>query len=256
MKKLLAAVTVALTLAITGVSAKVIATVNGYSITDKEANKLLKVMTKGKYKYSQLRPKDKQEIVKRLAIDKIVISTAKRSLSKKEKRNLIANAYLAKQAKGIKVSDKEARRVYNANKKFFKKKGKIQPFKKVKNTIKMQLKMRKVIDRLAKRNPKTFSKFRSNKDVFNFVANYAQKHLSRDEKNFVIANYWMAKKIKNVKVSDAEALKAYKQNKKYFKDKKGRTIPYKKVKRIIKMQLKQKKVIDRLMKNAKIKIKS
>ena len=251
MKKLIATAAVALSIAITGVSAKVIATVNGYSITEKEANRLLKVLTKGKVKYSQLKPNDKREIAKRLAIDKIVISTAKRSLSKKEKKFVLANAYLAKKIRGVKVSDKEAKRVYNANKKFFTKKGKLTPFRKVKNMIKIQLKQKKVIDRLAKKHKK---RFKSNQDVFNFVANYAKKHLTRDEQNFVLANAWMAKKIKNIKVSNAEVKKAYNQNKELFK-KNGKTVPFSKVKNIIKMQLKQKKVIDKLMKNAKIKLK-
>ena len=251
MKKLIATATVALTLAVTGISAKVIATVNGYSVTEKEANRLLKVLTKGKVKYSQLKPSDKKEIAKRLAIDKIVIANAKRGLSKKEKKFVLANAYLAKAIRGVKVSDKEAKRVYNANKKFFTKKGKLTPYRKVKNMIKVQLKQKKVIDRLARKYKK---RFKSNQDVFNFIADYANKHLTRNEKNFVLANAWMAKKTRGIKVSTAEARKAYNQNKRLFK-RKGKVVPFSKVKNIIKMQLKQKKVIDRLMRNAKIKLK-
>jgi len=254
MKKLMATAVVALSLAVTGISAKVVATVNGYTVTDKEANKLLKVLTNGKVKYSQLKTADKKEIAKRVAIDKIVVANAKRGLTKKEQKFVLANAYLAKAIKGVKVSDKEVRKVYRENKKFFTKKGKVTPYKKVKDIIKIQLKQKKVIDRLAKRNPKTFSRFKSNEDVFNFVANYAKKHLTRDEKNFVLANAWMAKKTKNIKVTNAEARKAYNQNKQLFK-KNGKIVPYSKVKDIIKMQLKQKKVVDRLMKNAKIRLK-
>jgi len=131
-------------------NAKVIATVNGYPITEKEANQLLKVLTKGKVKYSQLSPKDKKQIVKRLAIDKLVIKTAYKSLSKRERDFIIANAWMAKKIRNIKVSDAEAKKAYNKNKALFKKNGKIVPFSKVKNLIKIQLKQKKVIDRLMK----------------------------------------------------------------------------------------------------------
>jgi len=151
MKKLITTIALVGALASTTISAKVIGTVNGYPITEKEANNLLKVLTHGKVKYSQLSPKDKAQIVKRLAVDKLVIKTAYRSLSKKERDFIIANAWMAKKIRGIKVSDAEARRAYNKNKALFKKNGKLVPFSKVKNLIKLQLKQKKVVDRLMKR---------------------------------------------------------------------------------------------------------
>jgi opacity protein-like surface antigen len=151
MKKILATVAVVAALTTSAVSAKVIGTVNGYKITEKEANQLLKVLTKGKVKYSQLKRQDKAEIVKRLAVDKLVIKTAYRSLSKKERDFVIANAWMAKKTRGIKVSTSEAKKAYNANKALFKKNGKLVPFSKVKNLVKMQLKQRKVVNRLMKK---------------------------------------------------------------------------------------------------------
>jgi len=151
MKKLLTAFAVILALTTTAVTAKVIGTVNGYSITEKEANALLKVLTKGKVKYSQLKPQDKKEIVKRLAVDKLVVKTAYKSLSKKERDFIIANAWMAKKIRGVKVTNAEAKRAYNKNKQLFKKNGKIVPFSKVKNLIKIQLKQKKVVDRLMKK---------------------------------------------------------------------------------------------------------
>jgi hypothetical protein len=151
MKKLLTAFAVILTLSTATISAKVIGSVNGYPITEKEANRLLKVLTNGKVKYSQLSPKDKKEIVKRLAVDKLVIKTAYKSLSKKERDFVIANAWMAKKTRNIKVSTAEAKKAYNANKKLFKKNGKIVPFSKVKNIIIMQLKQKKVVDKLMKK---------------------------------------------------------------------------------------------------------
>ena len=151
MKKLITAFAVIAALTTTTITAKVIGSVNGYSITEKEANNLLKVLTHGKVKYSQLKPKDKREIVKRLAVDKLVIKTAYRSLSKKERDFVIANAWMAKKIRGVKVTNSEAKKAYNANKQLFKKNGKIVPFSKVKNLIKMQLKQKKVVDRMMKR---------------------------------------------------------------------------------------------------------
>ena len=151
MKKLLTTFAVAAALTTSAITAKVIGTVNGYPITEKEANKLLKVLTNGKVKYSQLKPKDKKEIVKRLAVDKLVIKTAYRQLSKKERDFVIANAWMAKKTRNIKVSTSEAKKAYNANKQLFKKNGKLVPFSKVKNIIIMQLKQKKVVDKLMKK---------------------------------------------------------------------------------------------------------
>ncbi len=151
MKKLLTTFAVAAALTTSAITAKVIGTVNGYPITEKEANKLLKVLTNGKVKYSQLKPKDKKEIVKRLAVDKLVIKTAYRQLSKKERDFVIANAWMAKKTRNIKVSTAEAKKAYDANKQLFKKNGKLVPFSKVKNIIIMQLKQKKVVDKLMKK---------------------------------------------------------------------------------------------------------
>jgi len=151
MKKILTTVAVVAALTTSAVSAKVIGTVNGYKITEKEANKLLKVLTKGKIKYSQLKPQDKAEIVKRLAVDKLVIKTAYRSLSKKERDFVIANAWMAKKTRGVKVSTSEAKKAYNANKALFKRNGKLVPFSKVKNLVKMQLKQKKVVNGLMRK---------------------------------------------------------------------------------------------------------
>ena len=151
MKKLITAFAVIAALTTTTITAKVIGSVNGYSITLKEANKLLKVLTHGKVKYSQLKSKDKREIVKRLSVDKLVVKTAYKSLSRKERDFVIANAWMAKKTRGIKVSNSEAKKAYNRNKQLFKKNGKIVPYAKVKNLIKMQLRQKKVVDRMMKR---------------------------------------------------------------------------------------------------------
>ncbi len=148
MKKILTVTALVLALGATSVAAKVIGSVNGIPIKEKEANKLLKVLTKGKLKYSQLKPQDKKEIVKRLAVDKLVIKTAYRNLSKKERDFVIANAYMAKKTRGIKVTNSEAKKAYNNLKKSG---AKIESYSKVKKVIKMQLRQKKVVDRLMKK---------------------------------------------------------------------------------------------------------
>ncbi|HIP58938.1 MAG TPA: hypothetical protein EYH01_00750, partial [Campylobacterales bacterium] len=119
------------------VSAKVIATVDGYPIHEKEANAFLKVATKGKVTYKRLKKKDKRDLVERLAVDKLVLQTALREISKSERNQIIAGYWLRQKSAKMKVTDKEVKDAYKENKKFFKdKKNKTIPFEKVKEMIK------------------------------------------------------------------------------------------------------------------------
>jgi hypothetical protein len=85
------------------------------------------------------------------------------------------------------------------------------------------------------------------------VALKSKKGLTKKEKEAALASFWMQKQISKVKISDKEAKAVYKKMKK--SQSKQKIPPFKLVKNNIKMQLAQKKVISRLMKNAKIKIK-
>ena len=136
-------------LMVTGVSAKTIGTVNGYPIDEKEANAFLKVATKGKVTYRKLRKKDKVALVERLAVDKLVLKTAMKEISKKEQESIIAGFWLRKKASKYKVSDKEVKKAYNENKKYFKdKKGKTIPFSKVKEMIKNSIAQKKAVAKM------------------------------------------------------------------------------------------------------------
>lgn len=129
------------------VSAKVIGTVNGYSISEKEANAFLKIATKGKVTYRRLKRKDKKALVERLAIDKLVLKTALKEISKKEQENIIAGFWLRKKAAKYKVKNSELKSAYRKNKKFFKnKKGKIVPFAEVKSMIKTSIAQKKAVN--------------------------------------------------------------------------------------------------------------
>jgi len=136
-------------LAAMGVSAKTIATVNGYPIQEKEANAFLKIATKGKVTYNRLRKKDKIALVERLAVDKLVLKTAFKEIKKKEQENIIAGFWLRKKASKYKVSDKEVKDAYTENRKYFKdKKGKIIPFEKVKEVIRNSIAQKKAVAKM------------------------------------------------------------------------------------------------------------
>jgi len=136
-------------LATVGLSAKTIATVNGYSIDEKEANAFLKVATKGKVTYKRLRKKDKISLIERLAVDKLVLKTALKEIKKKEQENIIAGFWLRKKAAKYKVKDQEVKDAYKKNKKYFKdKKGKNIPFEKVKEMIKNSIAQKKAVAKM------------------------------------------------------------------------------------------------------------
>jgi len=136
----------------TSVYAKVIATVNGYPIYEKEANTFLKVATKGKATYKVLTPKDKKALVDRLAVDKLVLKTALKEVSKAEQDRVIAGYWLQKKVAKLKIGSKEIKKAYKENKKFFKdKKGKTLPYSKVKDIIKTSLLQKKVVAKLMKK---------------------------------------------------------------------------------------------------------
>ncbi len=139
-------------LATVGLSAKTIATVNGYAIDEKEANAFLKIATKGKLTYNKLRKKDKIDLVQRLAVDKLVLKTAMKETKKKEQENIIAGYWLRKKASKYNISDREIKEAYKENKKFLKdKKGKTIPLAKVKEMIKNSIAQKKAVAKMMKK---------------------------------------------------------------------------------------------------------
>ena len=81
----------------------------------------------------------------------------------------------------------------------------------------------------------------------------AEKELSSREKGMAVADIWVRKMSAPIEVTDEEAKKAYEKSKRFFKNKKtGEVAPFEKVKPLIVMQLKQKKFVEQLMKEAKI----
>jgi len=89
------------------------------------------------------------------------------------------------------------------------------------------------------------------------VASAAKKQLTRKEREAALAGFWMQKKMSKIKISDKSAKNAYNKMKNMAKKMKSKKKipPFKQARNGIKMQLKQEKVVSKLMKNAKIRIK-
>jgi hypothetical protein len=154
MKKILTTLGLALVLATVSVSAKTAGTVNGMKITVKEANKALKVLTKGKMTWSKLPKEGKKQLITMMAPSKLVAAASRKGLTSKEKEAALAGFWMQKKMSKTKISDKAAKKAYNQMKKAAKKaksKKKIPAYKSVKNSIKMQLKQEKVVARLMKK---------------------------------------------------------------------------------------------------------
>jgi LysM repeat protein len=141
-------------------SAKVLGKINGYPIVERDANAFLKVVTKGKLKYHQLRPKDKVDVVKRIAVDSLLIGMAKKSLPQKEINQVIVNYWLSKKIKNVTLKSEDVRKAYDENKKIFKdpEGGGILPFEKVEEMIKVSLKQKKYVAQLMKKAKITMGK--------------------------------------------------------------------------------------------------
>lgn len=154
MKKLLIIIGLGLLLNTSIISAKTAATVNGMKISVKEANKALKVLTKGKMTWDKLPKEGKKQLIDMMAPSKLIAVASKKQLSSKEKAAAISGYWMQKKLSKIKISDSEAKKAYDKMKKAAKKvksKAKIPPFDKIKKSLKMQLAQEKVVSKLMKK---------------------------------------------------------------------------------------------------------
>ena len=153
MTKFLTLIGLIVALTTTAVFAKTAGTVNGMIITVDEANKALKVLTKGKDTWESIPAEGKKQLISMMAPAKLVAQKAEKSLTKKEKEAALAGFWMQKKMSETKVSDKEAKAVYEKMKKAAKKaktKQNIPTFQEAKNNIKMQLAQEKVVAKLMK----------------------------------------------------------------------------------------------------------
>jgi len=88
------------------------------------------------------------------------------------------------------------------------------------------------------------------------VASVAKRKLTSKEKETALTGFWMQKKMSKISVSDAEAKVVYNKMKKVAKKVKSKKkLPkFAEAKNSIKMQIAQDKVVNSLMKKAKIKL--
>jgi LysM repeat protein len=141
------------------ISAKVIGRVDGFPITERDANAFLRVVTKGKLKYHQLRAKDKKDVIKRLATDALLVGMAKKKLPKQERNQVIVNYWLSKKIQKVTIEESEIKKAYTENKKFFKgTKGEILPYEKVKEMVLVSLKQKKYVAQLMNKAKITMGK--------------------------------------------------------------------------------------------------
>lgn len=89
------------------------------------------------------------------------------------------------------------------------------------------------------------------------VAVKARKTLSNKEKRAALSAFWMQKQVSKIKISDAAAKKEYNKMKKRLSKVQGKKkIPtFNQAKKGIKLQLAQEKVVNKMMKKAKIRLK-
>jgi hypothetical protein len=154
LKRLLMTIGLGVVLSTSASNAATAATVNGMKITVAEANKALKVLTKGKMTWAKLPKEGKDQLIQMMAPSKLVAAAARKQLTKKEKESALSGFWMQKKISKIKISDKEAKNAYNKMKKAAKaakSKQKIPPFNKAKNNIKMQLAQEKVVNKLMKK---------------------------------------------------------------------------------------------------------
>jgi len=181
MKRIVMAIIVGMVVGGAALSAKTIATVNGYPITLKEADAFVKKVTRGKATYSMLKKKDQKRVIQELATNKLLTRTAAKELTKKEKKAIWTDVYIRKhykelmkkaekeltvpekymadaelwirkKSRDINVTEDEVKATYEKRKKFFKnpKTGKIAPYEQVRPLIFMELKKMKFVKQVMK----------------------------------------------------------------------------------------------------------
>lgn len=88
------------------------------------------------------------------------------------------------------------------------------------------------------------------------VAEAAKKELSKEEKQAVYARAWTQKEGSKLKISDEQALEVYNQLKKQSEENNAtrKIPPFETIKNRLKMQMIEKTLIERVMKNVEIKV--
>jgi len=154
MKKTLITLGMLALLGTTTLMATTAATVNGLEITVEEANKALKILSKGGKTWEKLPKKERTQLIQMMAPSKLVSAAAKKELSEKEKEAALSGFWMQRSMSKMSISDETAKVAYESMKKAAKtakSKEKIPEFDKVKQSIKVQLAQKEIVGKLMKK---------------------------------------------------------------------------------------------------------
>ena len=133
----------------------VVATVNGRKIIKKDADAYLSKRTNGQVKNFDLLP-DKQRIrlIQEMSVADVAADIANKELTEQEKTAILTRVWMQKEGSKIKISDAEVKETYEALKKralASKTPRPVPEFDKIKNTMKMQMTEKKIVDKLLRK---------------------------------------------------------------------------------------------------------
>jgi len=139
---------------ITVINANMIAgSINDSYISIEDANAALQSISKGKAKWETLSDKDRENLLKMIAPNKLIEAAVKTELTTKEKNIAFSNFWMQNTIRKTKVSDKELKAAYSKIEKASKQaksKQKLPSFEELKQTLHMQIAKEKVIADLMK----------------------------------------------------------------------------------------------------------
>lgn len=133
-------------------SKAVVATVNGRKIIKKDADAYLSKRTNGQVKNFDLLPKKQRiRLVQEMSVADVAADMADKELSEQEKTAILTRVWMQKEASKIKVTDAQVKETYDSLKKrasVSKNPRPIPEFEKIKNTMKMQMTEKMIVDKL------------------------------------------------------------------------------------------------------------
>ncbi|SFV68815.1 Cell binding factor 2 precursor [hydrothermal vent metagenome] len=129
-----------------------IATVNGHKIIKKDADVYLAQRTQGKIKnFDMLPSKQKQRLIREMALPILVLNAAKKELSIEEIQSIYNHTWMQKEARKVEIKDDEVRTVYNQIKQNALEHNTTQPlpdFEVIKNRLRSQMFEKRLIGKL------------------------------------------------------------------------------------------------------------
>ncbi|OQX49553.1 MAG: hypothetical protein B5M46_05135 [Epsilonproteobacteria bacterium 4484_20] len=153
MKRVLTTIGFALALTTMTISAETAGTVNGMEVSMEEANKALKMVSRGQATWDKISQQQKEQVLRMIAPSKLAAVKAKKELTEEEKNIALSNLWMQKKMSETKISDEEAKKAYEKLKEAAKKKNpkkEFPSFDAAKKSIKMKMAQEKVVGDLMK----------------------------------------------------------------------------------------------------------